>query len=86
MESNHWINKPYSEMSEKEKEDSRARWRAYYQRNKQKLNERNNEEVKCDCGCMVQKRYLNRHKKSKKHNDIVMGQKHHFMYCNTSYQ
>ena len=35
----------------------------YYEENKDKLNEK----VKCECGCMINKRYLSTHKKSPKH-------------------
>ena len=48
---------------EKIKEDKKQR----YINNKEK----NNEKVNCDCGCIVTRRGLNRHKKTKKHLDLI---------------
>ena len=41
----------------------------YRDNNKLKIQERNKEKVKCECGCDVMKRCLNRHQATKKHLD-----------------
>ena len=44
-------------------EKDKATAKRYYEKNKQKILEK----VKCECGCIVNKSSLNKHKKSKKH-------------------
>ena len=40
---------------------------AYYQANKEKLKEYYQEKIKCDCGVVVSRRHIARHKRSIKH-------------------
>ena len=40
----------------------------YRKQNKDKINEK----ITCDCGCIINKRYLNRHLKTQKHTDFIL--------------
>ena len=59
--------KPWGEFTKEEKEESRTRWRAYYERNKERLIARLKDDVECECGCVVKYACLSKHRKSKKH-------------------
>jgi hypothetical protein len=43
----------------------------YNKDNKDKIKEYNKEKITCDCGCIITKNYLTKHKKTKKHNDLL---------------
>jgi len=43
----------------------------YRNENREKINEKQNEKVKCECGCNVNKSYLGRHKKLQKHIKLI---------------
>ena len=49
------------------KEEKKAYSKAYHQDRKEEINQK----IKCVCGCMVVKRYLNTHKRSKKHTQLL---------------
>jgi|11BtaG_2_1085332.scaffolds.fasta_scaffold06237_4 hypothetical protein len=66
--------KHYWELTEEEKEESRARWRAYYERNKESLKARLLVDVECECGCVVKYVSLSGHRKSKKHKNLIEKQ------------
>jgi len=59
------------EIQQKYNEENRdkinERQQNYYEKNRDLINEKQREKVKCDCGCMVIKKYLSRHQKSPKH-------------------
>ena len=48
-------------------EENREKFKDYHQTNIETILERNKQRVECDCGCIVTKNYMSRHKKSKKH-------------------
>ena len=39
----------------------------YYEKNKQKILEKRNEKITCECGCLIRRNGLAEHKKTKKH-------------------
>jgi len=43
----------------------------YYEKNKDKIKEKLFKKVECECGCMVSKTHLSRHKKTDKHLNIM---------------
>ena len=45
----------------------------YREQNKDKINEKALEKVKCECGCEVIKRHLLRHKRSQKHFNLMLN-------------
>lgn len=57
------IKEETQEMKEKRLENVRT----YYKKNKDKINEQRAMKVPCECGCMVVKRQIARHKKTSKH-------------------
>lgn len=71
---------------EKNKEKNLEYHRKYYQNNREKVLERTskynqknkekiNRKVKCECGCILTNNCLSRHKKSKKHINLLTSQK-----------
>ncbi len=42
-----------------------------YDENKKEISEKRNEIVECECGCLIQKHYLSKHKKTVKHSDLL---------------
>ena len=54
---------------ENNKEKINIKKRELYKNNKEKINEK----ITCDCGCIVSKSNLSRHKKSKKHIDYLIN-------------
>lgn len=45
----------------------------YYEKNKKEIKEKYEKKVKCECGCELTKQHLTRHKKSKKHWDLLIN-------------
>jgi len=43
----------------------------YYEQNKDKIAERKKQKITCECGCVVRKSDLAKHKRSKKHQDLL---------------
>ena len=43
----------------------------YYENNKDKINEKKKEIIKCDCGCEIRKHNLKRHQRNKKHQQLM---------------
>jgi len=43
----------------------------YYEENKEKINNFRKEKVKCECGCLVTRKNLERHKKTEKHINLI---------------
>ena len=52
-----------------EKEHKRAE--IYYKNNKEIINEKRKDKIKCECGCEVRKQGLTEHKQTKKHIDLM---------------
>ena len=55
----------------KNKEKIAERKKQHYQENRQKVLEQHKEKITCECGCIVGKYFLSKHKKSKKHQDLI---------------
>jgi len=49
----------------------RKRSRNYYNTNREKLLQKQNEKIKCECGCLSSRGNLLRHKKTKKHIKLI---------------
>jgi len=49
------------------KDNHKEQMQKYREANRDKINEKQNEKVKCECGCMTSKVNLSRHQKSPKH-------------------
>lgn len=43
----------------------------YYENNKEKISEKTKEKITCECGCIIRKVDLKRHKQTKKHIDLM---------------
>tara|TARA_R110001632_G_scaffold28157_2_gene75218 strand:+ start:36 stop:740 length:705 start_codon:yes stop_codon:yes gene_type:complete len=56
-------------MMNKEKIDEHTK--EYREINKEKINERRKEKISCECGCVVTKHHLPRHKLTQKHIDFI---------------
>jgi len=53
------------------KEKLNERSKQYYIDNKEKILEQNNQKITCECGCVVSRRNIIRHCKSKKHISLI---------------
>jgi len=64
-----------TERNRKYKEENRVKYKEYhknyFQENKEKIREQQKEKVKCECGGVVRKDSLHRHRKSKKHLKLI---------------
>jgi len=59
------------------REQNRDKMKEYYEQNRDKLKEQNKkrkEEIKCECGCIIRKNCLSRHKRSIKHQTFINQQ------------
>jgi len=56
---------------EKNKEKIDEKGKIYREKNKEKINEIRREKFTCECGCIVSRRNLLRHKKTKKHQTFL---------------
>ena len=56
---------------EKNKEKFKAREKEYYNKNKQVIAEKHKKKVTCECGCIVNKYLLPRHKLTQKHINLI---------------
>ena len=43
----------------------------YYHTNKEQINAYKLEKIECECGCMISRRHIARHRKTKKHKDYI---------------
>jgi len=59
------------EYKEKNKERLREKNKKYYEDNREKIRKLQNEKIKCECGCLVTKINILRHKKTKKHLKLI---------------
>ena len=55
-------------------EHIREQRKEYYKDNKENINQRKKEKIECECGCMLRKSDMARHKKSQKHKDLMDNQ------------
>ena len=49
------------------REDNKEHIKEYYQKNKEQISEQKKEKITCECGCIIGKNDIARHKKSNKH-------------------
>ena len=70
------INEKQKQNREKNKDKIHEQEKQYRDKNKDKISEYNKQKVTCDCGCIVTKRGLLRHKKSKKHINFMLKTQH----------
>ena len=62
------VNKNYKYFTEEEKKDGKYESiKRYKLKNKEKINEIANEKIKCECGRMVQRSVIARHRKTNIH-------------------
>ena len=61
------------EYEEKHKEKRSAQHKEKYKQNKEKISERYKEKITCECGCILSKGDLYKHKKTQKHINIMNG-------------
>mgnify|MGYP003128030937 CR=1 FL=1 len=61
----------FKQYREDNKDKIKQKDKKYYQNNKDKINEKQKEKITCECGCIVSRTNLNRHKKSKKHLKLI---------------
>lgn len=68
---NEYQNEYYEKNKEKINEKRKKDYKKYYEKNKEKINEKNKEKITCECGCKIRKSDLPRHKRSKKHINLI---------------
>jgi hypothetical protein len=79
------INEKKKEYREKNKDYKKETDKLYYEKNKEKLKEKNkewreqnkeklNEKITCECGSIINREYLTKHKKKIKHQDFMNNQ------------
>jgi len=61
------ISEYHIEYNEINREIINEKSKEYYQKNKDRINEKNKEKITCECGCIVRKSDLAKHRKTKKH-------------------
>ncbi len=59
--------KKRKEYCDNNKEKEKERHKKYYENNKEKIVEK----IKCECGCMISRIHISRHRKSKKHIELI---------------
>ena len=53
------------------KETFKEKMKEYYQINKQRISEQDKQKIECDCGSIVRRSDISRHKRSKKHTEYL---------------
>lgn len=64
-------NKYQKEYNKEYCENNKEKIKEYYQNNKEKIKENNKEKITCECGSIICKGVLSKHKKSKKHFNLM---------------
>ena len=64
---------PYEQYRDDNKEKILEQKKQYYIDNKDKILEQQKQKMTCDCGCIVNKGSITRHKKSKKHKKLMQS-------------
>ena len=59
------------EYREKNKEHLQLYKKEYHEKNKEKINAYRAEKIVCECGCVIRRSDISRHRKTKKHNDLM---------------
>ena len=65
------INKRHKEYYEKNKERLQEKRKIKYEENKKEMNDKRKEYIDCECGCLIQRGQLSRHKKTIKHSELL---------------
>ena len=65
------ISEKMKEYREQNKDRINARKKEYYEENKDLIRERNKIKIVCECGSIVRKNCLSRHRKTKKHRELI---------------
>ena len=65
------INENKKEYYEKNKEYFIEKKKEWYEKNKEKISEKNREKITCECGCVSFKHNLTKHRKTKKHLNLM---------------
>ena len=60
------------EYYEDNKEELCKKGKEYREKHKEEIMEKRKEKITCECGCIINKKHLNRHKKSQKHIELVI--------------
>jgi len=55
----------------KNREKKNEKGNIYYNKNKEKISKQRKEKVKCECGCLINKYHMPRHKRSPKHINLL---------------
>lgn len=53
--------------------DRKEYMRKYYEKNKEKYKEQRKEKILCECGCVVRRDSIARHKKTDKHEKLMQN-------------
>jgi len=61
------IKEQKKEYLQKNREHNKEKCKKYYQKNKEEITEQKKENITCECGCIIRKSDLARHKKTNKH-------------------
>ena len=68
----------YKEHFKKWREDNKEykleKQKEYYENNKEEISEKKKEKITCECGCELTRTDLSRHKKTKKHINLIQQQ------------
>jgi len=67
-------NAKMKEYREKNKEQRNAKMKEYNEKNKEQINAKRREKIECECGCIVSRNSLSRHKKSNRHLNQLQSQ------------
>jgi len=66
------ISERQKDYREKNKEQISESMKEYRQANRELISEKAKETIECECGCIIRKGDLTRHKKSKKHLNLTI--------------
>ena len=64
------------EYNKQYRQDNPEYFKQYYQHNQKKISNYKSEKITCECGCMVSRRHMSQHKKTKKHKQIMEFKSH----------
>ena len=72
VENKDHINLLHRNYYEKHSEDIKKNKKQYYHENKETIQIRQKEKMQCECGCMIARSDIAKHKKTKKHIDLMI--------------
>ena len=65
------IEKYKKQWYEEHKDENKEYYKQYYEENKNEINEKRKQKVTCECGCLVTRSALSKHRKTKKHINLI---------------